>query len=142
MTFIKENNILNWEINYYIYNWYIYKILITKLHRHLYPQTINSAVLNLENLIKSANKVQTEKQKALKLGQISVKYGVREIWTLAGIAPPKSLAGTPLHQLEYHSKKVLKYYLIFIPISQEKKCPAFTAGHIINLTKLIKQQQN
>lgn len=29
--------------------------------------------------IKSANKVQTEKQKALKLGQISVKYGVREI---------------------------------------------------------------
>lgn len=28
---------------------------------------------------KSANKVQTEKQKALELGQISVKYGVREI---------------------------------------------------------------
>ena len=50
-----------------------------KVYSHLYPQTINSAVANLENLIKSANKVQTEKQKALKLGQISVKYGVREI---------------------------------------------------------------
>ncbi len=29
--------------------------------------------------IKSANKVQTENKKALELGQISVKYGVREI---------------------------------------------------------------
>ena len=50
-----------------------------KVYSHLYPQTINTAVVNLENLIKSANKVQTEKQKALKLGQISVKYGAAEI---------------------------------------------------------------
>ena len=50
-----------------------------KVYSHLYPQTINSAVVNLENLIKSSNKVQTENKKALEIGQISVKYGAAEI---------------------------------------------------------------
>lgn len=50
-----------------------------KVYSHLYPATMNSAVVNLENLIKSSNKVQTGNEKARLLGQISVYGGAAEI---------------------------------------------------------------